>query len=52
MGADSAGAGELPHSPQHQVIAGGELGLPAGFDDDGLVRLDDDRRAFDFVAWR
>ena len=27
-----------------------DLGLPAGLDHDGLVRLDDDGRAFDLVA--
>ena len=50
MGADGAAASELLHAPQHQMIFGGELGLPAMLDDDGLVRLDDDGWAFDLVA--
>ena len=32
---------------EHEVVLGGQLGLPAGLDHDGLVRLDDDGGAFD-----
>ena len=34
---------------EHQVVLGGDLGAPAGFDHDGLVRLDDDGGPID--AW-
>ena len=42
----------LHDARQHQMVLRRERGLPAGLDHDGLVRLDDDRRAFDLVAGR
>ena len=42
--ADRGLAGERLDPAQHQVVARGELGLPAGLDHDGGGRLDDDRR--------
>ena len=35
---------------QDDVVAGGKRQLPAGLDDDGLVRLDDERRAGELRA--
>ncbi len=46
MGADGVRALELFRARQHQMILARELGLPAGLDHDGLVRLDDDGGAF------
>src|SRR3569832_2798067 len=45
MRADGEAALELLRAREHEVGLGGELGLPAWRDDDGLVRLDDDRGA-------
>ena len=45
MGADGAHALKFRDPPQHQVIFGRQLGLPALFDNDRLVRLDDDGRS-------
>jgi hypothetical protein len=44
LGADGLAARERLDAAQHEMILGGDLGLPAGLDDDGLVRLDDQRR--------
>jgi len=44
------GARFLLTSRQHDVIVGGHLGAPAGLDDDGLVRLDEDGGPVDPVA--
>jgi hypothetical protein len=40
------------HPPQHQVILGGQLSLPAVLDDDGLMRLDNDGGALHLVTRR
>ncbi len=45
MGADGAHALKFRDPPQHQVIFRRQLGLPALFDNDRLVRLDDDGRS-------
>ena len=37
---------------EHEMVLRRDLGLPAGFDDDGLVRLDDEGGAGDLVAGR
>ena len=50
MGADGAGAGELLHALEHEMVLRRQFGLPAGLDDDGLMRLDDDGRALHLVA--
>ncbi len=50
MGADGVRALELLGARQHQMIFAREFGLPAGFDHDGLVRLDDDGGAYDTCA--
>ncbi len=52
LGADRQCALELLHPAQHQVILRRQFGLPAMLDDDGLMRLDDDRGTFDLVAGR
>ena len=49
VGADGAGALEFLHAPQHEMILGGELGLPAVLDDHRLMRLDDDGRPLHLV---
>ena len=46
-GADGVRALELLGAREHEMILGRELGLPAGLDHDGLVRLDDDGGALD-----
>jgi hypothetical protein len=38
------------HARQHDVVLCGDLRLPARFNDDGLVRLDDQRGTLDLVA--
>ena len=47
MGADGVRALELFGAREHEMVFGGEFGLPARLDHDGLVRLDDDGGAFD-----
>ena len=51
-GADRHARGPRHDPPEDQVVAGGELGAPAGFDHRGGVGLVDDRRAVDGVARR
>ena len=51
-GADRTRPVELFDPPQHEVIFRRQLGLPAIFDHHGLMRLDDDGRALDFMSWR
>ena len=52
LGADGAALGTRLDAAQHDVVLPGQLGLPAGFDDRGLVGLGDDGRASDLVAAR
>ena len=53
LGADRAWrACSCDDARQHEMVLRGDLGAPAGLDDDGLVRLDDDGRAGDLVAGR
>ena len=47
MRADGMRPLEFPGAREQQVILGGQFRLPAGFDHNGLVRFDDDGRAFD-----
>ena len=51
-GADRPRPRQFFDPPQHQVILGGQLGLPTMLDHHGLMRLDDDRRAFHLVSRR
>ena len=44
VGADRGALRQRDDAAEHDVVARGDLGLPAGLDDDGLVRLDDQRR--------
>ena len=50
MGADGPRARQLLHPAQHQMVLGGQLGLPAVLDDHGLVRLDDDGGTLDLIS--
>ena len=52
VGADRVAARQRHGALQHQVVLGGDLGAPAVLDHDGLMRLDDDRRAHHRVAGR
>ena len=50
LGAERGLALLLLDAAQQDVVPGGDLGLPARLDDDGLVALDEQRRAVDAVA--
>ena len=48
--ADGAALRQRHDAGQHEVVERGERGLPAILDDDGLVRLDDERWTGDDVT--
>ena len=50
MGADGARASELLHPAQHQMVLGGQRGLPAVLDHNRLMRLDNDGGSVDLVT--
>jgi len=52
VGADGTRAVKFCTRRSTKMVLGSELSLPTVLDDHGLMRLDDDGRAFDFVTRR